>query len=129
MDKMSLVESKQLKKDITVFNVGDTVNVYVKIVEEGKARVQSFEGVVIRKKGSGIREMFTVRRVSYGEGLERVFPLHSPSVQKIEVIKRGRVRRAKLLYLRQRLGKKGKIDEKVEHVSKDDVAPRKEGEA
>ena len=126
MDKVSLVESKQLKKDVPEFNIGDTVNVHVKIVEEGKSRIQTFEGVVIARKGSGIREAFTIRRISYGEGVERVFPLHSPSVDKIEVIKKGKVRRAKLFYLRKKLGKKGKVDEKVEYASQENVPPRVE---
>ncbi len=112
MDKIKSVEQKYLKKDIAQFNVGDTVKVYMKIVEEGKTRIQAFEGVVIGRKGSGIRQTFTVRRISYGEGVEKVFQLHSPAVEKIEVVKKGSVKRAKLYYLRKKIGKKTKIEEK-----------------
>lgn len=105
------VEKEQLKQDITQFNVGDTVKVYVKVVEGDKERVQAYEGVCIAKKGSGIRENFTVRRVSFGIGVERTFPLHSPRISKIEVTHKGKVRRAKLYYLRDRQGKAAKIKE------------------
>jgi large subunit ribosomal protein L19 len=116
MDKrIHLLEAEQLKKDIPDFNVGDTVNVEVKIVEEGKARAQSFEGVVIAKSASGLRETFTVRKVSYGEGVERMFPLHSPSIDKISIIKKGDVRRAKLYYLKRKIGKESRVQEKIEH--------------
>jgi len=107
MEKCSLVEKEYMKKETPKFNVGDTVKVFVKITEEeNKTRLQAFEGVVIRKRGSGISESFTVRRISYGEGVERIFPLHSPSVDKVEVIKSGKVKRAKLYYMRKRIGKK-----------------------
>jgi len=105
------VEKEQLKQDITQFNVGDTVKVHVKVVEGDKERVQAYEGVCIAKKGSGIRENFTVRRVSFGIGVERTFPLHSPRIEKIEVVRKGKVRRAKLYYLRDRQGKAAKIKE------------------
>ena len=105
------VEKEQLKQDITPFNVGDTVKVHVKVVEGDKERVQAYEGVCIAKKGSGIRENFTVRRVSFGIGVERTFPLHSPRIAKIEVTHKGKVRRAKLYYLRDRQGKAAKIKE------------------
>lgn len=105
------VEKEQLKQDITPFNVGDTVKVHVKVVEGDKERVQAYEGVCIAKKGSGIRENFTVRRVSFGIGVERTFPLHSPRIAKIEVTHKGKVRRAKLYYLRERQGKAAKIKE------------------
>lgn len=105
------VEREQLKQDITPFNVGDTIRVSVKVVEGDKERVQAYEGVCIAKKGSGIRENFTVRRVSFGIGIERTFPLHSPRITKIEVIHKGKVRRAKLYYLRNRQGKAAKIKE------------------
>jgi large subunit ribosomal protein L19 len=115
MDKYAkLVEASQLKKDIPQFNVGDTVDVFVKIVEEGKTRAQSFEGVVIARKGSGLGETFTVRKISYGEGVERVFPLHSPSIEKIIVAKKGDVKRAKLYYLKRKIGKETKVEEKIE---------------
>ena len=126
MDKIRRIEEKYLKKDIPKFNAGDTVRVYMKIVEEGKTRIQVFEGVVIARKGSGTRQVFTVRKISYGEGVERVFQLHSPSIDKIEVIKKGEVRRAKLYYLRKKVGKKTKIEEKAEE-SRGDEIPREEG--
>jgi large subunit ribosomal protein L19 len=110
-----LIEAVHLKKDIPQFNVGDTVDVLVKIIEEGKARAQTFEGIVIAKKGSGIGETFTVRKISYGEGVERVFPLHSPSIEKIVLVKKGDVKRAKLYYLKKKIGKETKVEEKVEH--------------
>lgn len=106
-------EEKYLKKEIPKFNIGDTVQVYVKIKEEEKTRIQIFEGVIIRKKGSGVGATFTVRRISYGEGVERTFLLHSPLIQKVTVKKRGAVRRAKLYYLRKKKGKKTKVEEKI----------------
>ena len=112
MNKIRLVEAKHLKKEIPEFSVGDTLKIQVKIVEGDKMRLQAFEGVVIARKGSGIQESFTLRRISYGEGVERTFPLHSPFVEKIEVLKRGKARRAKLYYLRKKIGKKTKIEEK-----------------
>lgn len=105
------VEKEQLKNDITPFNVGDTLKVSVKVIEGDKERIQAYEGTCIAKKGSGIRETFTVRRVSFGIGVERTFPLHSPKIAKIEVVRKGKVRRAKLYYLRERQGKAAKIKE------------------
>src|SRR5882672_6825715 len=99
------IESEQYRKNNTPFNVGDSVRVHTKVVEGDKERIQIFSGVVIGKRGRGLNETFTVRRISYGEGVERVFPLHSPRVDKIEVERHGSVRRAKLTYLRKRLGK------------------------
>lgn len=99
------IESEQFRKDAAKFNVGDTVRVHTKVIEGDKERIQIFTGVVIGKRGRGLNETFTVRRISYGEGVERVFPLHSPRVEKIEVEREGTVRRAKLTYLRKRLGK------------------------
>jgi len=99
------IESEQYRKDKTDFAVGDSVRVHTKVVEGDKERIQVFSGVVIGKRGHGLNETFTVRRISYGEGVERVFPLHSPRVDKIEVERKGEVRRAKLTYLRKRLGK------------------------
>jgi len=99
------VESKQYRKDPVNFAVGDTVRVHTKVVEGDKERIQIFSGVVIGRRGHGLNEMFTVRRISYGEGVERVFPIHSPRVEKVEVERQGAVRRAKLTYLRSRLGK------------------------
>src|SRR5215469_14624680 len=99
------IESEQFRKDKAEFNVGDSVRVHTKVVEGDKERIQVFSGVVMGRRGRGLNEMFTVRRISYGEGVERVFPLHSPRVEKIEVERKGAVRRAKLTYLRKRLGK------------------------
>ena|SRR5579864_876248 len=99
------IESEQFRKDKAEFGVGDNVRVHTKVVEGDKERIQVFSGVVIGKRGRGLNEMFTVRRISYGEGVERVFPVHSPRVDKIEVERKGSVRRAKLTYLRKRLGK------------------------
>ncbi len=97
---------EEVKKDIAKFNIGDTVRVYVRIQEEGKTRTQVFEGVAIKRKGTGVGSTFIVRRISYGEGVERTFPLHSPAIEKIEVKKKGSTKRAKLYYLRKRKGKK-----------------------
>src|SRR5512140_2600573 len=99
------IESEQYRKDNADFAVGDTVRVHTKVVEGDKERIQIFSGVVIGRRGHGLNEMFTVRRISYGEGVERVFPVHSPRIDKIEVERRGTVRRAKLTYLRKRIGK------------------------
>jgi large subunit ribosomal protein L19 len=109
MNPMELVEREQLRTDLTDFRVGDTVKVHVKIVEGEKERIQPFEGVVIRKKGGGIRSTFTVRKVSYGIGVERIFSLHSPRIDRIDVISQGKVRRAKLFYLRNLKGKAARI--------------------
>jgi len=118
MDKIKIIEQEYTKKEIPKFNVGDTVRVLVKIPEgEDKVRLHPFEGVVIAKKGSGIRNTFTVRRVSYGEGIERVFPLYSPAIERIEVIRSGRVKRAKLYYLRGKVGKRAtKIESQEEKI-------------
>ena len=105
------IEAEQLKKDVPSFRIGDTLRVSVKVEEGDKTRTQLFEGVVMKKQGSGIRESFTVRRVSFGEGVERNFPVHSPTVQKIEVVRKGKVRRAKLYYLRKSTGKRSRIEE------------------
>ena len=105
------LEQEQLKKELPSFKVGDTVRVAVRVEEQDRTRTQNYEGVVIKKQGSGIRESFTVRRISFGEGVERNFPLHSPTVQKIEVVRTGKVRRSKLYYLRQSTGKKARIEE------------------
>ncbi len=106
MDKLKAIEQEYTKKELPKFNVGDTIKVMVKIPEgPDKVRLHPFEGVVIAKQGSGIRESFTVRKVSYGEGIERVFPLYSPSIERIEILKQGKVKRAKLYYLRTKVGK------------------------
>lgn len=105
------IEQAQLRSDLPGFNVGDTIRVWVKVVEGSRERLQAFEGTVIAKRNGGVRETFTVRRVSYGIGVERTFPIHSPRVDHIEVIRRGKVRRAKLYYLRNLQGKAAKIKE------------------
>jgi len=105
--------NEQLKTDPPKFNIGDTVKVHNKIKEGARERIQIFEGTVIAKRGGGINETFTVRRFSYGVGTEKTFPLHSPNVDKVEVSRRGKVRRAKLYYLRQRVGKRAKVKEQI----------------
>jgi large subunit ribosomal protein L19 len=118
MDKIKFAEQEYLKKEVPAFGVGDTVKVMVKIPEGAdKVRLHPFEGVVIAKRGSGIRTSFTVRKVSYGEGIERVFPLHSPSIERIEIIRSGKVKRAKLYYLRGKIGKRAtKIETQEDKV-------------
>ena len=106
------IETEGMRTDLPAFNIGDTVKVFVKVVEGNRERLQGFEGVVITRKNGGVRETFTVRRVSFGVGIERTFPLHSPKIDHIEVIRKGDVRRAKLYYLRERSGKSAKIKEK-----------------
>ncbi len=105
------IEAKQMRADMPKFNVGDTVRVWVKVVEGNRERLQAFEGTVIAKRNGGVRETFTVRRVSYGIGVERTFPIHSPRVDHVDLIRRGKVRRAKLYYLRSLQGKAAKIKE------------------
>jgi large subunit ribosomal protein L19 len=112
MDAISVVEATMLKKDRDSFRPGDTVRVHVKVVEGEKERVQVFEGLVIRRRGEGARATFTVRRVSYGVGVERTFPIHSPRVERVQVMKSGHVRRSKLYYLRERAGKAARLREK-----------------
>ena len=107
------IEAEQLKKEVSPFKVGDTVRVHAKIVEGARERVQIFEGTVMKRQNGGIRETFTVRRLSYGVGVEKTWPLHSPRVEKIEVVRRGIVRRAKLFYLRDRIGKAAKVKEEI----------------
>ena len=112
MNLIHSIEQEQIKKDIVQFKSGDTVRVHVKVVEGGRERIQVFEGVVIRRRGGGLGETFTVRRVSYGVGVERTFPLHTPKIERIEVMRRGRVRRARLYYLRGLRGKAARIQDK-----------------
>ena len=107
------IEAAQLKAEITPFNVGDTIKVYAKVKEGNRERVQLFEGTVLKRQGGGVRETFTVRKTSNGVGVEKTWPLHSPVIEKIEVVRRGKVRRAKLNYLRQRVGKAAKVKELV----------------
>jgi len=116
MEKIRMIEEKFARKEMPAFNVGDTIKIFVKIPEgPDKVRLHPFEGVVIAKSGSGIRQSFTVRKVSYGEGIERVFPLYSPAIERIEIIRSGKVRRAKLYYLRGKVGKRAtKIEGSIE---------------
>lgn len=112
MDLLKLVEQENLKADIPEFNIGDTVRVHVKVVEGKRERIQVFEGFVLKRQHGGVQETFTVRKISYGIGVERTFPLHSPRIDKIEVVREGKVRRAKLNYLRDRVGKAAKVKPK-----------------
>jgi large subunit ribosomal protein L19 len=118
MNTLDLVDAASLKSDIPDFRPGDTLKVHVKVVEGNRSRIQIFQGIVIRRQGGGVRETFTVRKVSFGVGVERTFPVHTPIVEKIELVTRGDVRRAKLYYLRDLRGKKAKIREKRENVAK-----------
>ena len=113
MNIVEMIEKEQMRGDIPGFKTGDTVKVYVRIIEGQKQRIQAFEGVVIRKRQGNSRANFTVRKVSYGVGVERVFPIHSPNVAGVEVTRHGSVRRAKLFYLRDRVGKASKVKEKI----------------
>lgn len=110
-DIIHQLEKEHLKSDVPDFKPGDTVRAHVRVVEGSRERIQVFEGVVIKRRGSGLRETFTLRRISYGVGVERTFPIHAPKLEKIEVLRRGRVRRAKLYYLRERTGKAARIRE------------------
>lgn len=113
MNIIDQIEKEQLRNDITPFNIGDTVRVNVKVKEGDKERIQAYEGVVIAKKGTGVRETFTVRRVSFGIGVERTFPLHSPRIDKIVVTRKAKVRRAKIYYIRDLSGKAAKVKEDI----------------
>lgn len=113
MDALKLISESSMKAELPQFNIGDTVRVSVRIKEGERERIQMFEGTVIAKKHGGISETFTVRRFSYGVGVERVFPIHSPFVENVEVIRKGKVRRAKLFYLRSRTGKAAKVKQKL----------------
>lgn len=113
MDALKQMVSDQLKGEIPELNIGDTVRVSVKIKEGDRERIQVFEGTIIARRGGGISESFTVRRLSYGVGVERVFPIHSPNVEKVEIVRRGKVRRSKLYYLRSRVGKAAKVKEQI----------------
>ena len=120
MNKTDLVDAPYLRTDLPEFRPGDTVKVHVRVVEAGRERIQVFQGVVIRRQGGGLQETFTVRKISFGVGVERTFPLHSPSIGKLEVVSRGHVRRAKLYYLRERRGKKARIRER--RLGEDELA-------
>ena len=112
MDKLSIIDELSMRIDVPDFRPGDTVKVHVKVVEGNRSRIQVFEGIVLARQGGGLRETFTVRKVSFGVGVERTFPLHSPILARVEVLTRGDVRRAKLYYLRGRVGKAAKVKEK-----------------
>lgn len=114
MDLIKAIEAEQQRDDRSEFRIGDTVKVHFSIVEGRNERVQVYEGTVIARKNSGLRQTFTVRKMSYGVGVERVFPVHSPRIQKIDIVRRGRVRRSKLYYLRDRVGKRAKVAEKIQ---------------
>jgi len=111
MSVLDKIRKEQVKSDVTEFNIGDTIRIYVKIIEGETERIQQFQGTVIARRGSGIEETFTVRRVQAGQGVERVFPVNSPRIDKIEVVRRGQVRRAKLYYLRDKVGKAARVKE------------------
>ena len=113
MTKFEAFASEQIKSEVPAFNIGDTVRVHNRIKEGSRERIQLFEGTVIAKKNGGIAESFTVRRVAYGCGVEKTFPLHSPNVVKVELVREGKVRRAKLYYVRDRVGKAAKVKEKI----------------
>ena len=125
MDALKLIAADSVKEQAPEFNVGDTIRIDVNIREGERERIQQFEGTVIARKGSGVGETFTVRRVSYGVGVERVFPLHSPNVESVQVIRSGKVRRAKLYYLRDRVGKAAKVKE---NLQKDNAAKAADAE-
>ena len=118
MNTLDVLDADSLRDDIPTFRPGDTVKVHVRVVEGNRSRIQVFQGVVIRRQGGGIRETFTVRKVSFGVGVERTFPVHTPVVEKIQVLTRGDVRRAKLYYLRELRGKAAKIKEKREQITR-----------
>lgn len=111
MDKLAAVEQDQLKSATPEFTPGDTVRVHLKVTEGGRDRIQAFEGVITARKGGGVRETFTVRRISHGVGVERTFPVHSPRIERVEVTRKGKVRQAKLYYLRRKVGREAKIKE------------------
>lgn len=111
LDIIKAIEAEQIRKDLPQFNVGDTVKVHIKVKEGTRERVQIFEGTVLKRQNGGLRESFTVRRVAYNVGVEKTFPLNAPTIEKIEVVRRGKVRRAKLFYLRDRVGKAAKVKE------------------
>ena len=120
MDKIKAIENEQLRENKLILNVGDTVKVHCKIKEGNRERIQIFEGTIIKKQRGGLNETFTVRRVAYGTGVERTFPVNSPKIEKVEVVRKGKVRRAKLYYLRDRVGKATKVKEDI--VAKNETA-------
>lgn len=123
MDIISAIEKEQMRDDLDAFNIGDFVRVHLKIKEGNRERIQVFEGTVIARQGKGIRETFTVRRLSYGVGVERVIPVHSPKIERIEVVRKGKIRRAKLYYLRDRIGKSAKVRTRLQAKKKKEKKP------
>jgi len=119
MDLIKSIEQEQIRTDLAQFDIGDYVKVHLKIKEGNRERIQIFEGTVIAKKGGGLKETFIVRKISYGVGVERVLPLHSPKIDRIEIVRKGKVRRAKLYYLRDRVGKATKVKEKLQSKTAD----------
>ena len=113
MNIVDQIEKESMRTDLPAFNIGDTVKVWVKVVEGNRERLQGYEGVVIARKNGGVRETFTVRRISFGVGVERTFPIHSPKIDHIDIVRKGDVRRAKLYYLRERTGKAAKVKERI----------------
>ena len=128
MDLIKAIEAEQIKTDRDGFRIGDTVRVHFSIVEGRNERVQVYEGLVIARKNAGLRQTFTVRKLSYGIGVERIFPVHSPRIQKIEVTRRGRVRRSKLYYMRDRIGKRAKVTELIRRKEREPAGPPAEAE-
>lgn len=128
MDIIRAIEQEQIRTDLSHFDIGDFVRVHLKVKEGNRERIQVFEGTVIARKGGGLRETFTVRKISYGVGVERIIPVHSPKIDSIEVVRKGKVRRAKLYYLRDRVGKAARVREKLQSKSaaKEDIADTKE---
>ncbi len=129
MGLIEAVEAKYLKSDIPTFRPGDTLKVHVRVVEGEKERIQVFQGIVIARSGAGVRETFTIRKISNGVGVERIFPVHTPSIAKIEVLKLGKVRRAKLFYLRDLTGKAARVQERVDHAAAKERAAAKAAKA
>lgn len=131
MDIIKAIEQEQLKTNIPNLDIGNYVRVHVKVKEGNRERIQVFEGTIIGRKGAGLKENFTVRRISYGVGVERIFPVHSPNIDRIEVVRKGEVRRAKLYYLRERVGKSSRVKERLEakDLSKGEKAVGQAGEA
>jgi large subunit ribosomal protein L19 len=122
VNKLDLIERSRLRTDVPAFRPGDTVKIHVRVTEAGRERIQMFQGVVIARRGGGLRESFTVRKVSFGVGVERTFPIHSPTVAKIEIVQHGKVRRAKLYYLRELSGRRAKIRERRVAVPEEGLA-------
>src|ERR1051325_9944563 len=123
MNTLDALDAQSQRTDIPTFRAGDTLKVHARVVEGNRSRIQVFQGVVIRRQGGGLRETFTVRKVSFGVGVERTFPLHAPTIDRLEVVSRGRVRRAKLYYLRERRGKRARIRERREPITTRAAAP------